>query len=114
MDALAEGALDRFACRLAGFAAEHFPDVRVALGDGGVQAAAQHAISRARTHGITSERDICRYFSLSLALGSNFENQEWASRILDSAMVGPMKMDMLFEHGLEAAHRSAGLAREAP
>jgi hypothetical protein len=103
MNAFANEAQETFVRRLAAYASEHFPEQCAALGKDGAEDAARRAVTNANSYGITSQVDICKYLNLSLALGPDFDQQEWAVSILQSGMVSPLKMEMLYAAAMQAS-----------
>jgi hypothetical protein len=63
-----------------------FPDHCSRLrGDSGVRDFIAHGIERARVHGITSQREVCKYIDLMVTLGRDFDTDlalSWAGEIL--------------------------------
>jgi hypothetical protein len=55
-------------------------------------------IERARAHGITSRRDVCRYIDLMLVLGREFDTDQglpWAGRILGGSASAAARVQAL-------------------
>jgi hypothetical protein len=62
-----------------------FPRECTALGDRRLRETVQYGITRARTHGITSRRDVVKYIDLMVVFGRNFDTNKrlrWARDIL--------------------------------
>jgi hypothetical protein len=62
-----------------------FPRECAALGDPRLRDTVQYGIVRARTHGITSKRDVVKYIDLTIVFGRDFDTNKrlrWAADIL--------------------------------
>jgi hypothetical protein len=87
--------------RMAGHLNRCFPSECEALGEQGVQDAIRYGIERAASHGIASERDVCKYIDLMFAFGRNFDRNRdlpWASSILkdETLKTATAKMERLY------------------
>jgi len=92
---------DRMVDHIKKFFPEHF----TALEDEKTRALIQFGISQAATYDIISERDVCIYIDLMIALGPEFDTDPkttWAADILnDEALVDPGdKVDVLHDEAM--------------
>jgi len=115
MDALAAVTRERFQERLEAHVRKVFPDDCKALGEDGVRELVVEGIERAEGHGLSAERDVCRYVDLLFLLGRDFETREemaWAKGILNDVTLREapsVRMDRLWEE--TRRRRAAGRLR---
>jgi hypothetical protein len=111
IDRLSEAACKNFEDRMLVHLEKFFPQHVTALGEEKTRFLVRFGVERAKTYGIVSERDVCKYIDLMVSLGVEFDTDPklpWASRILnDPSMKSPrFKTDTLFKAGLDhLAHR---------
>ena len=106
IDRLAEAASKNFEDRMLVHLQKFFPQHITALGEEKTRFLVRFGVEQAKTYGIISERDVCKYIDLMVSFGVEFDidpKLPWASRILnDSAMKNPhFKTDTLFKAGLD-------------
>ena len=85
-DELAKAAVKRFEEWMVVHLNKFFPDHCKALGPEGTRETIRHAIERAASYEIVSERDVCKYTDLMFAFGRDFDedpNAGWANEILN-------------------------------
>lgn len=84
-----------------------FPARCAALGVDGTRAMVLQGISRAETHELSSERDICKYVSLTFIHGLAFEDDPaytWAARLLRDASHPPTdRIDRVYAGSIDLA-----------
>lgn len=83
---------------------KHFPRRCESLGDEATMTIIKNGRVRASQFRIISQRDVCRYISLAIAISPDFDHQEWALAILASTNTAKEKIDRLYQHGI---HRVA-------
>jgi len=86
--------------------AEFFPEHDATLDEEQKRALIDHGIERGRVYEIVSERDVCIYVDLMLALGPDFDESEtypWAYEILtdDDVRLPRLKMDRLHARAIK-------------
>jgi hypothetical protein len=96
---------------------EFFPDECRAMGEAALREMIRYGIGRAASHGIIMEPDVCKYLTLMMAYGRDFDcdpNHPWASAVLnDPVLTDPeTKADCLYEAGLDQAAEASSAARE--
>ena len=85
MDALDADRARDFEARLVQHLRTVFPSRCEPLGDQGLLDVARDGIERAESHGLSSEREICKYVDLMFVLGPGFDRDPrlpWAAEIL--------------------------------
>lgn len=103
-----------FDARLGDHLRRFFPERCAALGEGGVAEAIAHGVERARVHGLTAERDVCKYVDLMFVFGRDFdlaEQQPWAARLL-ARHVGSSptaRVEALMDKAMRMMHRAHGI-----
>jgi hypothetical protein len=81
---LGQSTVGGFSAKLADHLRRFFPGRCDALGDA-LPGFIDHGLERARHHGLTSERDVCKYVGLMCVLGRDFDTapgMEWARELL--------------------------------
>ena len=92
MDAFSHAALRIFECRMVAHLNRHFPKRCAKLGEDGVREWIRYGIERARTYGIVSERDVCKYIDVMFVYGRDFDTDRrrpWAGQILNDPVIMP-------------------------
>jgi hypothetical protein len=100
----------RFAERLTGHARAHFPEVCRELGHE-LGMTVHECIRQGQEHGLSTERELCKYLNLVFTFGRNFDRDpmcSWASDILHGALPGPMKIARLYEAAIVHEHEARG------
>lgn len=85
MQALSAHLRRQFSAQMRAHLREHFPSQTSAMSEPRLEAFVDKAIERARTHGLTSKRDVCLYLNVSMTLGASFEeapSTAWAGEFL--------------------------------
>ncbi len=105
----------RFEEQLAAHLRRHFPGPCARLGEAGLREAIRHGRRKAARYRIVAERDVCKFVSLALVFGRDFDEDPrlpWAGAILRGAGdAGPtLRVNRLY---LEALER-LGPPRDAP
>lgn len=101
-----EDAVRDFEDRVVAHVRRCFPDRWTTMGDSMLRAVIRDGIGRAATHGIISERDVCKFIDLMLIFGTTFDRERaWAREILDAAAPGDprTKLGRLLQHAEEDA-----------
>src|ERR1700681_3763804 len=93
MDAFSENASQAFEDRMMAHLNRCFPDQCGAMQEAGVRETIRYGIEQAADHGITAQRDVCKYIDLMVVFGRDFDRDPavpWASSILnDRALIDP-------------------------
>jgi hypothetical protein len=87
VDAFIKDGARRFENELLQRLRQQFPQKCDLLNENVLREEIRYAIQRARSYGITAERDICLYADVAFALGRDFDRDPtcpWAQRILNS------------------------------
>jgi hypothetical protein len=108
-----------FDARLRDHLRRFFPERCAALGDVGLDEAIAHGVGRAHEHGLTAERDVCKYVDLMFVFGRDFdlpEQQPWAARILRRLATSPpsARVEALMDKAMRMMHRAFGLQPMGP
>jgi len=114
MDAFSQAAARSFEDRMVEHLTEFFPEQCEALGEPETREAIQHGINRAKTYGIISERDVCKYIDLMFTFGRDFDEDAelpWAGRILndDEFVNASVKTDRLYDVAMRHVAQAAGI-----
>jgi hypothetical protein len=81
METFSRAEIQKFEDWMAAHLAQFFPAQSHALGEPQLRELIQHGIRRATEHGITKERDVCKFIDLMIVFGRDFdqnEKQTWA------------------------------------
>jgi hypothetical protein len=100
---LAMGGLRReaFEVRALAHVWRFFPEPCRSLGELGTRELVRRGIERARGHGFTSERDLCKYLNLVFAFGEDFGSRlPWAASILRLGGAPSRRMARLYERAV--------------
>ena len=91
--------------RLARHAQRFFPTQVAALAEPDLLRYVRQAVAAAQGHGFVTERDICKYLNLTLALGRDFDTAPWARTILGAEHItGPtLRINRLYLKAIELA-----------
>ncbi len=106
IDALRVPALESIVKRLMNHLIEHFPDPCVSMKKADLREMVCRGIEKAESFDFTSERDVCKYLSIVVCFGPDFDQeQNWATSILHGPPWSESipKMDKLFELAVEHA-----------
>ena len=104
VEALAASAQRDFEERLTAHLKRFFPRPCAVLGEGGLRQLCRDGITRARTYGLRSERDLCKYLNLMLVFGHAFDREQpWAAEILQLGSAPSRRMERLYAVALERA-----------
>ena len=75
----------------------------------------EHAISRARGHGLRSERDLAKFLDLAFLFGLDFDELDWATRTLERHDRGPTdRINQVYKDGLDRLAEATGIAAGSP
>lgn len=80
-------AYNRFVADVRAHIARCFPEQYAAMTREELDEIIAYGIERARAHGFTGERDVCKYIDLMCVFGRDFDGDDrldWASTILDT------------------------------
>jgi hypothetical protein len=89
---------------------------KVKAGEPKIRKTIQYGIKQAGTHGIVSERDVCKYIDLMMVFGSDFDTDKklpWAAEILKKEQAPEEKIDALMKKAdkqLKKKQKSMGRA----
>jgi len=109
LEALRASAQQRFEERLMAHLGRIFPRPCAVLGEAGLRHLCRDGIARARTYGLRSERDLCKYLSLMLVFGHNFDREQpWAAEILQLGSAPGRRMERLYATAQERAGEGQG------
>ena len=102
MAALTQSRQKDFEHSMAGHLQRCFPNEYKALGEKGTRSEIRYGIGQAATHGISLERNVCKYIDLMFVFGRDFDRDPglpWAPRILaDGALNNEtLRTERLFE-----------------
>ena len=91
-----------------------FPQHCKALHERGIRDVIQHAIRRAASYGIVTERDVCKYTDLVFAFDRDFDRDPklpWAARVLgDPELTDPTeRVNRLFDEALWHVRQAGGI-----
>jgi hypothetical protein len=105
VEALSAAGVENFIDRAAEHVGKFFPEHVKALSGERLREDIRYGITRAASHGIVAERDVCKYIDLLFAFGRDFDTDmglDWAQAILGgSEMDDPTeKADMLYNQGM--------------
>jgi hypothetical protein len=110
LEALAASAERLFEERLVAHLEKFFPRPCAGLGEAGLRQLCREGIARARTYGLRSERDLCKYLNLMFVFGRAFDReQSWAAEILRLRSAPGQRMERLYAIALEKAREGKGL-----
>jgi hypothetical protein len=106
MAKLSRSALEAFEDRMVIHLNKCFPAQCKAGGEPKVRETIRYGIERASTHGMTAERDVCKFIDLMFVYGRNFDvdpNLTWPSAVFnDRSLRDPtIKMEVLYETGMQ-------------
>jgi hypothetical protein len=98
MQSLGDASMNNFEARMAEHLKRCFPETCEAEGEMGIRDTIRYGIERAANHGITLERDVCKYIDLMFVFGPDYDGADWASAILqdDSLDNATLKTERLF------------------
>lgn len=89
---------------------ESFPDVCTQLDERGLRTVIRESLEAAQCHGLTTERDFCRYLNLVFVFGRGFDrDQSWAREILASTVPAVAKASRLYAEGILRESTGRGL-----
>ena len=100
--------LEGFEDQMVAHLREHFPDDCRAMDDAALRVWIRYGIERAEAHGLSSQRDVCKYLNLMMTFGRDFDVQEptarWARPILgDPEISDPSaRIERLCEEAMRA------------
>jgi hypothetical protein len=91
-----------------------FPQHCEALQEPGIRDAIRHAIRRAASYGIVTERDVCKYTDLVFAFDRDFDvdpRLPWAARVLHDPLVTDptARINTLFDQALGHVRQAGGI-----
>jgi hypothetical protein len=100
-----EAAIQAFVDRMVLHLTRFFPRESAAMGDAALRALIREGIDRAAAHGVVTQRETCKYLTLMVAFGRDFDRAPWAAAILgDAAIASPFKrVARLYEAAIRAA-----------
>ncbi|MEK7406564.1 MAG: hypothetical protein AAB225_15790 [Acidobacteriota bacterium] len=105
MEALERTELRKFEERVYQSLQRHWPAGVAARGEASVRASIRHGIERARTYGLTSEREIFTYINLMYCHADDFDRSPeypWAAEILADPKLEPgAKVERLVQRTLD-------------
>jgi len=104
VSAFVEAALKSFEDRMINHLNTFFREPCEALGERKTRQAIQHGIQRAATHGLLTERNVCKYIDLIFVFGRDFDiTLPWARQILnDQSLRDPtMKINLLCDAAIQ-------------
>lgn len=97
--------------KLAAHLRRFFPAECARLGDAGLREAIRRGVRRASRHGIVSERDVCKFVSLTLFFGRDFDADPrlpWAAAILGAGIGPTLRVNRLYLEALERLAEARG------
>ncbi len=90
-----------FRARMTEFLRKQFPDECGAMSDPELDTEIRDGIARARSYGLTTERELSMYLTLERGLGRGLHEDEelaWARRLLgDKKMEGSVRLGFIFK-----------------
>lgn len=104
-----------FEARMAAHLESFFEDQCARLGEGGQRSAIRYGLSRARRHGLTREREVCKYIDLMFTFGRDFDTRpdlDWVPEVLELNCRPSVKMKRLMDAALEVADLADGFDAE--
>ena len=106
LEAFEQAATTRFEDEMVLHIEECFPDEFSHLGEQRARELTRRGVSKARSYGITKQREVCVYIDLMIVFGERFDNDSrypWAREILEEngEMAQHTKLDRLFAAALE-------------
>ena len=112
---LRESVIEQFVGRMVAHVRTYFPQDFASLGEQETRILVRHGIERAESYEIVSERDVCTYVDLMVALGPDFDVDErypWAADILtDRTWPHPTaKIEALHARAIASLRESAPAA----
>jgi hypothetical protein len=100
--------------RLEHHVSEHFPDECKALGTA-LEQVVHDGLVKARGYGLRSERDLCKFLNLVVALGTAFDREPWAARVLDRVDRGPtLRINQLYSDALDRLNEPTPVEDDEP
>lgn len=110
-DALAASAATRFETRVLDHWRKCYPAAAARLDPKSGRDLVQHAVDRARSHGLTRETEVCLFADLTLMFGQRFDHPKggapWALAILaDQDAAPPARLDALWAEARRRAHEA--------
>lgn len=104
---------EQFVHRAMAHLREHFPDPFQTMRHSDLRSLCDHGIERAGSYGIESQRDLCKYLSLMVVFGRDFDTDRrlpWAVETLNDPTLGPMlRLNRVYADALEHADEGRGL-----
>jgi hypothetical protein len=100
MDVFSQVEVQKFVDWMVAHLKQFFPPQSQALGEPQLQEMIRHGIRRAANHGITTERDVCKFIDLMIVFGRDFDRDEksaWAGQILANRKTARSKIRSLYE-----------------
>jgi hypothetical protein len=100
MDAFSQVEVQKFEDWMVSHLKQFFPTQSQALGEPQLREMISHGIRRAADHGITTERDVCKFIDLMIVFGRDFDRDNksaWAGQILANRKTARSKIRSLYE-----------------
>src|SRR5262245_30209914 len=84
MEALSANSYGAFEAKVEAHLNRCFPDECASMGEENVRATIRYGLERARSYGITANREVCLYIDVMMVFGRDFDRElSWASEILN-------------------------------
>lgn len=99
MAAFSQAAMRRFEDWMLRHLRQFFPAQCLSLDETALRELVRYGIARASTHGITMERDVCKYIDLNTVFGRDFDTDTrfpWAARVLRRIQSPTTKIQSLY------------------
>jgi hypothetical protein len=100
MEAFSQAEIGKFQDWMCTHLWKFFPAQAETLGEPKLRELIQYGIRRAAEHGITTERDVCKFIDLMIVFGRDFDRDEksaWAGQILANRKTARSKIRSLYE-----------------
>jgi hypothetical protein len=100
MDVFSQVEIQKFEDWMVAHLNKFFPAQSQASGELQLRELIQHGIHRAANHGITTERDVCKFIDLMIVFGPEFDRDNksaWAGQILSNRKTARSKIRSLYE-----------------
>lgn len=104
VDALAQAQMRNFEQWMLVHLMKFFPQPCQKMGEAKALETIRHGVKRARSYGIRTQRDVCKYIDLMIVFGRDFDldtRYSWAAEVLGSSSAPSAKVSVLLRTAKE-------------